>query len=669
LPLTTDSLDALLAIRDGYPSARWNFWDAVGTSVSSPGGIGNVAAVTFSFLTSIPSFPSYSNVTGFAQFSELQQQAAREVLAFTADIVQLSFSEMAGVGDITFAMNTQSGSAGYAYYPTFGYSYDGDGTIVSVYPIDEAGDIWLNSSLTWTTDDFVVGGSGYGNLVHELGHALGLKHPFEANTSEGYTLEESLDSNKYTVMSYTEHSYSLYRTVTETSPGSYSLQYENIQPETFMPLDIVALQYLYGSNTSFHAGNDIYTFDTSRPFIQTIWDGGGTDTISVSNFSLGCVLDLRDGYFSSITILSDPLPAGVTESHSGIYDGTDNLAIAYGAIIENAIGGTGNDQLTGNTGPNVLNGGGGIDTMAGGLGNDTYIVNITADIVTELAGQGIDTIKSNITYSLVDTDGAGSNGGNVEKLVLTGTAAINGTGNVLANTLTGNSAANVLNGGGGADTMIGGLGNDTYIVNLAADRITELAGQGTDTIKSSVTYSLLDTDGAGSNGGHVENLTLTGTAAINGTGNSLNNVLTGNTKANVLNGGSGADSINGGAGNDKLLGGAGNDILTGGAGQDIFFFSTALTNNVDTIIDFSALDDTIQLKNTIFTKLTTTETLSSNNFLAGTGMAVDANDYILYNSTSGALYYDSDGNGSGVAIQFASLTGNPVITNSDFLVV
>ncbi len=178
--------------------------------------------------------------------------------------------------------------------------------------------------------------------------------------------------------------------------------------------------------------------------------------------------------------------------------------------------------------------------MVGGTGNDTYIVDVSGDVVTELANEGTDMVQSSITYTL---------GANVENLTLTGTANLNGTGNALDNILTGNSGTNVLT---------GGAGNDTYLVS-AGDTVVEQAGGGIDTVQSAVAWTLSL---------NVENLTLTGTTNVNGTGSSGNNVLLGNSGNNTLDGGSGNDTVDGGAGDDNVLGGSGNDTLLGGLGTD-----------------------------------------------------------------------------------------------------
>ena len=223
-------------------------------------------------------------------------------------------------------------------------------------------------------------------------------------------------------------------------------------------------------------------------------------------------------------------------------EGTDAAQTLTGTSFRDLINGYG--------GSDTLNGGAGADVMTGGLGNDTYVLDQTGDQVIELAGEGTDTVQSAVSFSLGD---------NVENLTLTGAAANSATGNSLNNSLTGNAAANTLvgaegndslNGGAGADTLIGGLGNDTYTVDQAGDAVIELAGEGTDTVRASFNYTL---------GEQLENLTLTGNAAINGTGNGLKNVLTGNAAANVLLGGAGNDTLNGGAGADTLQGEADDD--------------------------------------------------------------------------------------------------------------
>ncbi|GCL40844.1 hypothetical protein NIES80_05340 [Dolichospermum planctonicum] len=219
----------------------------------------------------------------------------------------------------------------------------------------------------------------------------------------------------------------------------------------------------------------------------------------------------------------------------------ENLTLTGTVAIE-AIGNELNNIITGNELSNVLDGSGGIDTLIGGLGDDNYVVDNTNDIITENANEGMDTVYISINYAL---------SGNIENLTLIGTEAINGTGNASNNTITGNEFNNTLDGGAGLDTLIGGDGNDIYVVDSTIDTITENVGEGTDTIQSSVTLTLAT---------NVENLTLTGTAAINGTGNELNNVITGNAGNNILDGGAGNDTLDGGSGNDALIGGLGNDI-------------------------------------------------------------------------------------------------------------
>lgn len=268
------------------------------------------------------------------------------------------------------------------------------------------------------------------------------------------------------------------------------------------------------------------------------------------------------------------------------------------------------NTLMGLDGDDTLNGGAGADNLIGGNGNDTYVVG-TGDVITEVAGGGTDTVQASINFTL---------GAELENLTLTGSSAINGIGNELDNvlignnannTLTGNDGIDTLNGGGGTDNMSGGQGNDVYFVDVSGDTTTEIAGQGIDTINSSITRTLA---------GNIEALFPTGTGNINATGlstadllrgNAGNNTLTGAGGNDILEGGAGRDNLtnssgktlyNGGAGNDTLtgtasndllIGGTGNDALTTGAGADLIVFNPG--DGQDTVAASTTTDNTLSI--------------------------------------------------------------------------
>jgi len=268
-------------------------------------------------------------------------------------------------------------------------------------------------------------------------------------------------------------------------------------------------------------------------------DGGAGDDTYIVNSRGDLVIERANSG-------TDTVRASVSYT---LTDHVENLVLTGSGHL-NGTGNTLNNRLTGNAGNNILNGGRGADTLQGSAGNDTYIVDNMGDLVIERANGGTDTVRASVSYTLTD---------HVENLLLTGSDHINGTGNALNNRLTGNAGNNILNGGRGADTLQGGAGNDTYIVDNVGDLVIERANGGTDTVRASVSYTLTD---------HVENLVLTGSGHLNGTGNALNNRLTGNAGNNILRGGLGADTLEGGAGNDTLFGGDGNDTLKGQSGAD-----------------------------------------------------------------------------------------------------
>ena len=299
------------------------------------------------------------------------------------------------------------------------------------------------------------------------------------------------------------------------------------------------------------------------------------------------------------------------------------MATFFGDNLANTFnGGAAADQLFGAGGNDTLNGGGGNDTINGDSGNDSLISGAGVDFV--YGGEGNDTLEA------------------------------------LA---------------GGLDDLFGGIGDDVYIVNTTGDNLVEGPNQGTDLVRSSVTY-ILDAN--------VENLALTGVGAVSGTGNALNNLITGNSANNNLSGLGGNDTVRGLGGNDTLTGGAGTDILTGGAGTNQFVFETALpAAGVDTITDFSIpLADKIVLDKTVFSTL---ETLAGNPLLAAdfsvinvpaaseVAIAGNSLNEIVYNSQTGSLFYNANNNVAGFGLgggQFAKVQGSLAgFSNTAFRVV
>jgi Ca2+-binding RTX toxin-like protein len=290
--------------------------------------------------------------------------------------------------------------------------------------------------------------------------------------------------------------------------------------------------------------------------------------------------------------------------------------------IENLTGSAFNDVLTGDANANALSGGAGndtidggagVDTLTGGIGDDAYVVDDVNDQVVELSGEGVDSVTSSVGYTLSD---------NVENLSLSGSANVNATGNALDNRITGNSGSNVLNGGVGVDILIGLDGDDRYIVDNSGDTATEVAGQGVDTVASSVSFTL---------GVALENLELTGTGAINGTGNELANLITGNGAANVLSGAAGIDTLNGGDGNDILDGGVGGDLLFGGLGDDFIY-----VESIDDIVTEYAGEGIDTVSSSINYALTANvENLNLTGGANGTGNGLD--NFIVGNSGSNRL--------------------------------
>jgi Ca2+-binding RTX toxin-like protein len=419
-------------------------------------------------------------------------------------------------------------------------------------------------------------------------------------------------------------------------------------------------------------GNDIIFGDlfTTNPNTdtepQSLFGDDGNDWLfgDTVDFSYAPLLAAFPGLAHINITLADGSVVDITGDTNFLnkaYGKTDDLHGGNGD--DHLFGGGSFDFLYGDAGNDVLNGGSGGDDMQGGLGNDTYYVDNVNDKANEISGGGIDIVYTSVTYSIDKF--TSSTAYLVENITaLAGSGAIALTGNVLANTI--NGAVDL-----SANTLIGLGGNDVYVVG-SGDQITEALGAagGNDRVTGNMSLNLASY-------GNVENISLGGVAGWSGVGNAVANSIIGNIGNNVLSGLGGNDVMSGGVGADTLNGGLGNDTLTGGAGNDTFIFNAALNalTNKDTITDFSAAasgnNDVIRLENSgIFTTLTVTGALNVAFFKANaTGVATDANDHIIYNTTTGALSYDSNGNAAGGVTQFATLTAHPAISAADFFVI
>jgi Ca2+-binding RTX toxin-like protein len=632
-----------------------------GQSWTGTNSTNRAVIVTYSFETVAQSYLTTANFTqaflnSFSTFGAAEKTAARDALAQWANASGITFLEVpAGQGDIrfgsyNFALDPKTnGSDGYAFYP------GADITQFSAHRDELGGDIFIKKGSATSTP----------LLLHEIGHALGLKHPGEGVT----TLDPTFDNQTNTVMSYNGTPSSALRGFdlqaveyvygNSASDGTHVSSWSwNAASRILTQTGSAASEKIFGVSVrdiingglgndwiGGFQGNDAITGDDGEDSLfgnegndvldggsEADWldggtgtdrmtGGGGNDTFIV-DVSTDATIEAADGGDDSIySFVTLPLRVNVERLY---LQGTANIN-GTGNTLDNVIGG--------NAGSNILNGLAGADYMFGLGGNDTYYVDNIFDVTDEGANQGSDVVQASLDWEL---------GANIETLYISG-AAIDATGNELSNFIYGNVNANVIDGASGADRLYGYQGNDTYIVDSTGDLVSEtIAGAtgGTDLVVSSVNQTLSV---------NVEDLILTSTGTTIGTGNNLVNTLSGGAGVNFLDG--------------KL----GSDTLSGKGGADHFVFTTALgADNIDTITDFSVIDDFIRLDDAVFLGLAA-GFLAAAAFHTG-ATAADASDRIIYDSLTGALFFDSDGTGAAAAQQFAALTSGLSLSNADFFV-
>jgi serralysin len=417
----------------------------------------NGATLTYSFPTSGGTYGAgygYGEPdTGFAPLNGTQQAAARRILAAYSSVANLSFAETRpdGSADIRLA---QSGVPSTAWAYELGGGNDGD--------------IWFKSNGTY--ENPVAGNYAYLTFMHELGHALGLDHGHE----DGFgALSFPRDSLEYSVMTYRSY-------VGDDPSGGYS-EAPTSYPQTPMMLDVAALQQLYGPNFGTQSGDTTYRWDpgtgemsidgvrqgapAGNRVFMTLWDGGGHDTYDLSAYSTGVTIDLRPGSWSKT---SHAQLASLSGDGRHMAAGTIANALLYNSdarsLIENAIGGAGDNLILGNQAGNILSAGGGRDLIYGNLGADIIYGNQGQD--TLFGGQDTDHM-----FAGKDADVAYGNLGDDQIY-----------GNMGDDDLFGGAGSDFIHGGQGDDLITGGLGNDVLIGGLGADTFVFRPGHGADLI-------------------------------------------------------------------------------------------------------------------------------------------------------------------------------------------